>query len=143
MNYHYENMSDVSSDRIKHRLIPFSAMHPDQNQARTAALHLAGLAGLLHAEPLSALLLKVSYDVLETTLLEIEEILCRLGLHLDRNLMYRIKSALYHYTEETQRANCGCPGGEANCAKRVFAQSFARRDHSCRDHRPDDLRRYF
>jgi hypothetical protein len=131
-----------SLDRIKHRLIPFSGLHPDQNQAETAAGFLAGLEGILHVEPISAIALKVSYDVLQMTLLQIEETIGELGLHLDRNLMYRIRSALYHYTEETQRANCGCPGGERNCTKRVFAQRYGNRDHSCRDHKPEHWREY-
>lgn len=136
-------MTTTSSDRIKHRLIPFSALHPDDNQARTAAVHLAELEGVHAAAPLSAILLKVSYDVLAMTLRDIEEAIDGLGLHLDRNLMYRIKSALYHYTEETQRANCGCARGETNCTKKVFAQRFEKRDHTCRDHKPDHWRRYY
>jgi len=82
------------ADRIKHRLIPFSELHPDDNQAQTAAMLLADMTGVLRAEPISALALQVSYDVLATTLLEIEEAIRRIGLHLDRNLMYRLKSAL-------------------------------------------------
>jgi hypothetical protein len=105
-------------------------------------MFLADLQGILHAEPISAVALKVSYDVLETTLLEIEEAIHALGLHLDRNLMYRLKSALWHYTEETQRANSGCPRGESNCTRKVFAQRFEKRDHTCRDHKPEHWRRY-
>jgi hypothetical protein len=135
-------MDILDADRIKHRLIPFSELHPDKNQAQTAAMFLADLAGILRAEPISALALRVSYDVLETTLLEIEEAVREIGLHLDRNLMYRLKSALWHYTEETQRANCGCPRGESNCTKKVFASRYENRDHTCRDHRPECWRRY-
>jgi len=130
------------ADRIKHRLIPFSELHPDDNQAQTAAMLLADMTGVLRAEPISALALQVSYDVLATTLLEIEEAIRRIGLHLDRNLMYRLKSALCHYTEETQRANCGCPRGESNCTTMVFASRYEKRDHTCRDHRPEHWRRY-
>jgi hypothetical protein len=135
-------MDIFDADRIKHRLIPFSELHPDENQARTAAMFLADLAGILRAEPISALALRVSYDVLETTLLDIEGAIGEIGLHLDRNLMYRLKSALCHYTEETQRANCGCPRGESNCTRKVFASRYGKRDHSCRDHRPECWRRY-
>lgn len=135
-------MDILSADRIKHRLIPFSELHSDQNQARTAAMSLADLEGIVRAEPISAIALKVSYDVLATTLLEIEKAIGELGLHLDRNLMYRLRSALWHYTEETQRANCGCPRGESNCTRKVFAQRFERRDHTCRDHKPEHWRKY-
>ena len=135
-------MDILSADRIKHRLIPFSELHPDTNQAHSAAMGLADLEGVLRAEPISAVALKVTYDVLQTTLLEIERVIGELGLHLDRNLMYRLKSALWHYTEETQRANCGCPRGESNCTRKVFAQRFEKRDHTCRDHKPEHWRRY-
>ena len=135
-------MDIPSVDRIKHRVLPFSELHPDKNQARTAAMFLADLEGVLHVEPISAIVLAVRYDVLQTTLLDIEGIIGQLGLHLDRNLLYRLKSALWHYAEETQRANCGCPRGETNCTKKVFAQRFERRDHSCRDHKPEHWRRY-
>lgn len=133
---------DILNDQIKHRLIPFSELHPDENQAQSAAMFLSGLKGILHVEPISSLALRVSYDVLQTTLLEIEEAIRDIGLHLDRNLMYRLKSALWHYTEETQRANCGCPRGESNCTRKVFVQRYEKRDHSCRDHRPEHWRRY-
>jgi hypothetical protein len=135
-------MDILSTDRIKHRLLPFSELHPDKNQARTAAIFLTDVEGVLHVQPISAIALEINYDVLQTTLMEIEEAIRKLGLHLDRNLMYRVKSALWHYTEETQRANCGCPRGESNCTTKVFAQRFEKRDHSCRDHKPEHWRRY-
>jgi hypothetical protein len=135
-------MDILNADNVKHRLIPFSALHPDKNQAHTASLFLSSLEGILRAEPVSALVVRVSYDVLQTTLLEIEDLLGNLGLHLDRNLMYRLKSALCHYTEETQRANCGCPRGESNCRKKIFASRYGKLDHTCRDHRPEHWRKY-
>jgi hypothetical protein len=135
-------MDIVNVDNVKHRLIPFSALHADKNQAHTASLFLARLDGILRAEPVSTLVVSVSYDVLQTTLLEIEEQIGEIGLHLDRNLMYRLKSALCHYTEDTQRANCGCPRGESNCTKMIFASRYEKLDHTCRDHRPKHWRRY-
>jgi len=89
-------MAIPSVDRVKHRLIPFSELHPDENQAGTAAMLLAEMEGILGVEPISAIELKVSYDVLQTTLLQIEEVIGELGLHLDRNLMYRLKLSLIH-----------------------------------------------
>ncbi|MEA3276924.1 MAG: hypothetical protein U9Q81_16890 [Pseudomonadota bacterium] len=134
---------DISdADRIKHRQVPFNELHPETNQAQTAALFLSDVEGILRAEPTSPLLLQVSYDVLQTTLEEIEGALRELGLHLDNNLMVRVRRALYYYTEETQRANFGCPHGKSNCTKQVFAKRYAKLDHSCRDHRPEHWRRY-
>jgi hypothetical protein len=134
---------DISdADRYKHRQIPFNALHPGANQAERAALFLADVPGVLRAEPISPLLVSVSYDLVQLTLEEIEEALRELGLHLDNNLLYRVKSALYRYSEETFRANCGCPRGESNCTKKVFAKRYQQLDHTLRDQRPEHWRRY-
>ncbi len=136
------SMDILYADHIKHRLIPFSEPQPDKNQAREAALFLADLEGILCAEPVSGNALRVSYDVLITTLVEIEEAISDFGLHLDHKLRYRLKRAVCHYTEETQRANCVCQGGEGNCTRNVFANCYEQGDHTCRDHRPEFWRQY-
>ncbi|MBK1645951.1 hypothetical protein CKO25_15095 [Thiocapsa imhoffii] len=134
---------DISdADRIKLREITFHGIHPDPNQAMTAARFLSGVDGILGADPIAPTLLKVSYDVLVTTLHEIEGALTELGLHLDSRMMCRLKRALYHYTEETLRANCGCPNGLSNCTERVFAKRYELIEHGCRDLRPEHWRRY-
>lgn len=134
------DLSDT--DRIKHRQIPFSALHPIDNQAQQAALLLADVEGVLHVEPVSHHLLQVSYDLLRMTLEHLECMLREHGLHLDNSLLCRLKRALYHYAEETQRANCGCPRGQSNCTRAVFAHRYQSLDHGCRDQRPEHWRRY-
>jgi hypothetical protein len=133
---------DTDSDRIKHRQINFRDLHPERNDARTAADFLAGVEGVLGAEPESPIVLNVSYDLLRTTLQEIEEALDELGLHLDNGLLFRVRRALYYYTEDTFRENCGCKRGESNCTKRVFARRWETLEHGCRDQRPEHWRRY-
>lgn len=134
---------DISDDdRIKHREISFQEIHPDPHQARTAARFLSEVEGILVAEPATPTLLRVSYDLLVTSLREIEEGLTELGLHLDSGLVFRVKRALYYYTEETFRANCGCPRGESNCTAKVFAKRYELIEHGCRDQRPEHWRRY-
>jgi len=133
---------DIDSDRIKHRQIHFRDLHPERNDARAAADFLAGVEGVLSAEPQSPILLHLSYDLLQTTLQEIEEALDELGLHLDNALLFRVRRALYYYTEDTFRENCGCKRGESNCVKRVFARRWETLEHGCRDHRPEHWRRY-
>lgn len=135
-------MDIVEADRIKHRQIFFSELHPDPEQARRAALLLADLPGILRAQPTALLVLDVSYDLAEITLQQIDEALREIGLHLDNHLVNRVKRALYYYTEETFRANCGCIQGKSNCTKQIFAKRYARLDHACRDHRPEHWRRY-
>lgn len=134
---------DVSEqERIKHREIPFQEPHPNPDQAGTAARFLADVEGILRLETSSPILLRLSYDVLQTSLREIEEALTELGLHLDNRLMLRVRRALCYYTEETLRANCGCPHGTSNCTKQVFAVRYQAIEHGCRDDRPEHWRRY-
>ena len=135
-------MEISDAERIKHREIAFRELHPNANQAQTAAGFLADVDGVLASEPASPTLLRVRYDVLAVTLKEIEDALRDLGLHLDNRLMLRLKRALCYYTEETLRANCGCPDGPSNCTKKVFATRYQHMDHGCRDHRPEHWRRY-
>lgn len=135
-------MDIADADRFKHRQVFFDELHPDGNQADTAASFLAGVEGVLRAEPTAPLVLSVSYDVLQTTLQEIEEALRELGLHLDGAIKHRIRRALAYYTEDTFRANCGCTRGESNCTKKVFAKRYETLEHGCRDRRPEHWRRY-
>lgn len=134
---------DIDDDeRIKHREIAFHRIHPNPHQARTAALFLIEVDGILSADPSSPYLLRIQYDVLKTTLLEIEETLSELGLHLDTSLFNRLRRALHHYTEETLRANSGLPADETISTRKLFARRYELIEHGCRDERPEHWRRY-
>jgi hypothetical protein len=135
-------MEFPESDRIKHREINFRDLHPDRNDARTAAEFLLGVDGVLSAEPQTPLILAVSYDLTLTCLQDLEEALDELGLHLDNGILFRVRRALYYYTEDTFRENCGCKRGGVNCTKRVFAKRYEALEHGCRDQRPEHWRRY-
>lgn len=135
-------MDIPEADRIKHRQINFRDLHPERNDARTAAGFLKDLNGVLHAEPASPILLNLSYDIRLTCLEEIESALNELGLHLDNGLLYRMKRALHYYTEETLRENHGINRAESQSTKLVFAKRFQSIEHGCRDQRPEHWRRY-
>ncbi len=135
-------MDVPDADRIKHRQINFRDLHPERNDARTAAEFLIQVDGVLRAEPQTPILLSLSYDLNRTCLQEIEAALDELGLHLDNGLLYRVRRALTYYTEDTFRENCGCKRGESNCTKRVFAKRYEALEHGCRDPRPEHWRRY-
>lgn len=135
-------MGTPDDDRVKRREIQFSEPHPDPRQADTAAALLEGLEGVLLAEVQNPLTLWVHYHVEYTCLAHIEDLLSGHGLHLDNNLLGKLKRALAYYTEETQRDNLGCPRGESNCTTKVFISSYRRREHGCRDERPKHWRRY-
>ncbi len=135
-------MSDADDSLIKQRDIIFSTLHPDPQQAHSAAAFLESVDGVLALDATENTVLRVEYQLLVVTLVEIEDLLLSNGFHFDNGLVQKLKRALYHYTEETQRANLGCRKGDANCTQKVFATSYKRRAHGCRDDRPDHWRRY-
>jgi hypothetical protein len=127
---------------IKHRDIFFAELHPDPNQASTAALLLADVEGVIRAAPADRLHLQISYHLLEVSLEQIEDGLKEMGLHIDNRLFYRLKRALHYYTEENQRAIQGCTEGNTKCTRKIFADRYQRLDHGCRDPRPEHWRKY-
>lgn len=129
---------------IKHREIGFRGPHPDPYQARSAMLLLSDVEGVHNVTLLDERRIAISYDIRVLTFLELEEALQDVGFHLDQNLVYKLRRALYQYTEATQRANLGlepqaCNG---NCAQKVFVQHYRTRAHGCRDDRPAYWRKY-
>ena len=96
-------------DFIKHREIVFDPMHPDCDQAQTAALSLADVPGISQVQVISPTALRVSYDLASISLMQIDEALDEAGFHLSNKLFCKLRRALYYFTEENQRANAGCP----------------------------------
>jgi len=135
-------MDTSSPTLIKHREIHFVELHPDPNQPQTAALLLADVEGLQRVEPKTNTLLHISYDLLKVSLEQIESGLTEVGLHIDNRLLYRLKRALYYYTEEIERANRGCRRGDSNCTRKIFANRYRNMDHGCHDQRPEHWRKY-
>lgn len=135
-------MDSNADNKLKHREIAFSKLHPDPNQAQTAILLLADIEGVMHAHFVSPTFMRISYDVMHITLEQIESILDEMGFHLDNRLIYRMKRALYYYTEETQRANSGCNKTDGNCTQKVFVKRYQSTKHGCRDSRPAHWRKY-
>lgn len=133
---------DIDDDRIKIRHIPFDPLHPNRNQVQIAADALTGEPGILDAQPAAPVVLRVTYDLFHTKLAHIEQALIELGLHLDAPLTYRIRRALWYYTEDTFRANLRDDHNQIDCTKKVFATRYDALDHSLRDHRPEHWRRY-
>ena len=127
---------------IKHREIVFDSNHPDPQQGKTAALRLSDVPGVLDVQVISDTAIKVSYQLLEIDLQQIEDGLVDAGFHLSGKLIYKLKRALYYYTEETQRVNNGCPRGDSNCTRNVFVNRYSRLDLETRDPRPEHWREY-
>ncbi len=135
-------MNITETDHIKHRQIHFRDLHPERNDARTAANFLREVEGVLEVNPVSPLLLELRYDIQNICLEEIETVLDELGLHLDNGLVYKLKRSLHYYMESTLRENLGIKHGESQSTKRVFATRYQTLPHGCRDPRPEHWRRY-
>lgn len=135
-------MDKGAQDTVKHREISFNPLHPDPGQAQSAMLLLSDVAGVINLRLLDDTRLQVSYDIRQISLQIIEGALAEVGFHLDNSLLVKLKRALYHYTEEVQRENIGCPKGESNCTQKVFVNRYQQRPHGCRDERPEYWRKY-
>ena len=135
-------METPGDSLYKKREIVFCTLHPDPDQAGSAAALLIDIDGVEHVEVVDAGALEIHYHLLAVCLADIEALLEQNGFHLDNRLVYKIRRALHHYTEETQRANLGCTKGEANCTQKVFVNRYRNREHGCQDDRPDYWRRY-
>ena len=130
-----------AEELIKRRELRFCHLHPDPNQARSALLLLSDAFGVVDITLTDELGLYITYDVRYLTLDAIEKVLVRLGYHLDSRLLYRMKRALFHYSEETQRANLGMSEDTDNTTQ-VFVKRYTSNHHGCRDKRPDHWRKY-
>ncbi len=127
---------------VKHREIGFRELHPDADQAGSASLLLVDVPGVQDVQAVTPVLLQVRYHVLQVTLEQIEGALDEAGFHLDNRLIYRLKRALYYYTEEVERANAGCPRGSTNCTQKIYMTRYRLAAHGCRDPRPEHWREY-
>ena len=81
-------MDSAEAAMIKHREIAFAELHPDRQQAHTAAAALADAPGVVRTEPLSPVLLGISYDLVHVTFEQIEAALTEAGYHLSSRLLY-------------------------------------------------------
>ncbi len=133
-------MSDAD-DLIKRRELRFCHLHPDPNQARSALLLLSDAEGVMDISLTDELSVFITYDVRHLTLETIEDVLIRLGYHLDGRLINRMKRALYRYSEETQRANLGV-SDNTDSTTQVFIKRYSSNYHGCRDKRPEHWRKY-
>ena len=133
-------MDALNHELIKHREIAFCSLHADPEQAKSAMFLFSDVDGIIHLKIVDTHRLLVSYDIRLITLKIMEEALIELGFHLDNSLLYKLKRALYYYTEDVQCENLGCQKGQ--CTRNIFISRYDRLRHGCRDDRPDYWRKY-
>ena len=132
----------TDSPCIKHREIAFDTLQPGPQQALTAVEVLKDLEGVEAVEAAGEHRLELDYDLRLVSLQMIEELLVELGFHLDNSLVFKLRRALYYYTEENERGRVGINHGDPNDTREVFIRRYARMRHGCRDERPGYWRRY-
>ncbi len=132
----------IDNDTLKHRLIHFSDMHPDPDQAASSMLLLSDVKGVIKLHHISQVCLSIEYDIQFLNLMVLEEALADVGYHLDNTLMHKLKRALFYYSEETQQANLGYTQCCKDFTKRIFINEYSHHEHGCRDDRPEHWREY-
>lgn len=132
----------INDDTHIHRLIHFSDMHPDPDQAASSMLLLSDVKGVIKLHHISRVCLSIEYDIQFLNLMVLEEALADVGYHLDNTLMHKLKRALFYYSEETQQANLGYTQCCKDFTKRIFINEYSHHEHGCRDDRPEHWREY-
>ncbi len=132
---------EEDSEVIKQHEIRFVPLHPEPDQAHSAALLLREAEGIREVIKTSLQCLAVTYDLRRIDLRTIEDTLIESGLHLDNGLLSKLKRALIHYMEETQRANL-VDDHEIKATRDVFINRYGKLPHGCRDKRPKHWREY-
>jgi hypothetical protein len=134
-------MQSEYSELVKHREIRFCRLRPKPDQAQGAVLVLQSSEGIQRVVKTASHTLSVSYDLRFLTLEIIEDHLSQRGFHLDNSLVCKLKRALFHYMEDTQRANMA-GYHDIKATRDIFVSRYDKLPHGCRDKRPSHWREY-
>ena len=127
-------------EKLKHRSIWLLQSSEGPAFAESAAALLRDVKGVLRVRISGPNRLHVSYNVRQITLQIIEALLQEFGYRLRTGLFCRFMRGICYYIEDIE-----CSNGkhdQADCTRDAFITRYLRRDHGCRDHRPEYLRRY-
>lgn len=127
-------------EKLKHRSIWLLQSNQGPAFAESAAGLLRDVKGVLYVRISGPNRLFVSYNVRQITLQIIEALLQEFGYKLRTSLFCRFMRGICYYIEDIE-----CSNGkhdQADCTRDAFITRYLRRDHGCRDHRPEYLRRY-
>jgi hypothetical protein len=137
-------MQTARAASIKHREIGFRGPHPDPRQAHSAAEALGAVAGVVSVSVPNPTRnsLHISYDLTQIGLLAVESLLTELGFHLDDSLLFKLKRALYYFTEQNELDSRGITHDQDHNTREVFMRCYRCKSHGCRDERPEYWRKY-
>lgn len=127
-------------EKLRQRSIRLTEPSQDHDYADGAADLLRNARGVVSVQVARSDHLLVCYNVREITLQILEALLTEFGYKLRTSLFCRTLRALCYYIEDIECSNCR--NDLAGCTRDAFITRYLRRNHGCRDHRPEYLRRY-
>ena len=127
-------------EKLKQRSIWLVQSNRDPAFAESAAALLRDVKGVQQVQITGQNRLRVSYNVRQITMQIIEALLQEFGYKLRTSFICRFMRAFCYYIEDIE---CNSSKhDQADYTRDAFITRYLRRDHGCRDHRPDYLRRY-
>ncbi len=127
-------------EKLKQRTIWLadSDSHPDIIESAAALLR--DVKGVIRVRIKTPDKLVVSYNVRQITLQTITALLEEFGYTMRTSLFCRVMRSMCYYIEDIE---CNeSKHDQAECTRDAFINRYLTREHGCRDHRPDYLRRY-
>ncbi len=126
---------------LKERVIAFSQLPP--GQVPEAADFLSGLEQLSIEPRFEEHAIKVTYDLHEHSLEEIETLLQDKGFHLECSLLNKLIRALIYYVEETQLHNLEAPDRPLKKSQNeAYTHAWEQHPHGDHDDTPPEWREY-
>lgn len=127
-------------EKLRQRSIRLIEPSQDPAYADSAADLLRNAKGVVSVQIARSDHLLVCYNVREITLQILEALLTEFGYKLRTSLVCRTMRALCYYVEDIECSSC--KPDMAGYTRDAFITRYLRRDHGCRDRRPEYLRRY-
>lgn len=128
------------AEKLKCRTIRLRGQDTDPDRVASAVQLLRDVKGVTDVRIARANRIIVRYNVRQITLQIIEALLNEFGYQVSTSLFCRVMRAFCYYKEDIE---CTAPGhDQAECTRDAFITRYLRREHGCRDHRPEYQKRY-
>jgi hypothetical protein len=127
-------------EKLKQRTIWLADSDSKPDILESAAALLRDVKGVVRVRIKAPDKLVVSYNVRQITLQTITALLEEFGYSMRTSLFCRIMRGMCYYIEDIE---CNeSKHDQAECTRDAFINRYLTREHGCRDHRPEHLRRY-
>lgn len=127
-------------EKLKQRTIWLADSDSHADIIESAAALLRDVKGVIRVRIKTPDKLVVSYNVRQITLQTINALLEEFGYTMRHSLFCRVMRSMCYYIEDIE---CNeSKHDQAECTRDAFINRYLTREHGCRDHRPDYLRRY-